>query len=229
VAPVLPDPPTQVGAGGLARGGGLDEAAALWWREDVSERSLRRDERRWTVWTAWIVAVFVAPGLLLLYLEPLSAPVAAICFAHAWLIPWIQARRGADQVLALKRPASGPDRVAIGLLGDLLGHAERELVAATGLALQRGELGVWLVGASGAFLVCPGGRRVDCWCVRVGDASELPAADRAAHLLLSLREDEFGFAKVANLSFSGALWRVRRRVQPNALPALAQAARLARA
>ncbi len=208
-------------------GGGLDEAAALWWREDVSEQTLRRDERRWTAWTAWIAAVFVGPGILLLVLEPLTAPVAAICFAHASLIPWIQARRGADQVTSLPGPATGPDRVALGLLGDLLGHAERELVAG-GLALQRGELGVWLLGTSGAYLVRPGGRRVDCWCVRVGDAGELPPADRLAHLLLGLREDELGFAKVANLSFSGAVWRIRRRLSPAARTALEQAVRLAR-
>jgi hypothetical protein len=103
-------------------------------------------------------------------------PVALICFAHAWLIPWLQARRGADQVVPLAVAESGPERVAIGLLGDLLGHAERELLLRTGLVLQRGELGVWLLGASGALLVRPGGRRVDCWCVRVGDASEAAVA-----------------------------------------------------
>ena len=144
---MLPDPPIALEAGPFAAGG-LDEAAALWWREDVSERTLRRDERRWTAWTAWIAAIFVAPGILLLYLEPLTAPVAGICFAHAWLIPWIQARRGADQVARPGTPPSGPDRVAIGLLGDLLGHWERELLADSGLALQRGELGVWLLGAA---------------------------------------------------------------------------------
>jgi hypothetical protein len=203
----------------------LGEAEALWWRDEVSPRSLRRDERHWTLWTAWIVGVFTAPGLLLLYLEPLTAPVALICFAHAWLIPWLQARRGADQVAPLAVAESGPERVAIGLLGDLLGHAERELLLRTGLVLQRGELGVWLLGASGALLVRPGGRRVDCWCVRVGDASELPPGDRAAHLLLGIREDELGFAKVANLSFSGATWRVGRRLARETRGALSEARR----
>ena len=204
-------------------GGGLDEAAALWRREAVSPATLRRDERRWTAWTAWIVCVFVAPGLLLLYLEPLTAPVAAICFAHGWLIPSLQARRGADQVESIgteAAAASAADRVAIGLLGDLLGHRERALLHRSGLVLERAGLGVWLVGARGALLIRPGGRRVDCWCVRVGDASELPAADRAAHLLLGLREDELGFAKVANLSFSGAPWRIRRRLGAPAREAL---------
>src|SRR5204862_5542921 len=97
----------------------------------------------------------------------------------------------------------------------------------TGLVLERGQLGVWLIGARGAFLVRAGGRRVDSWCVRVGDATALPPADRAAHLLLGLREDELGFAKVANLAFSGAAWRLRRRLGARAGEALAAARRLA--
>ena len=115
--------------------------------------------------------------------------------------------------------------VALGLLGDLVGHDERELLAETGLALQRGELGTWLVGEQGAFCVRPGGRRVDCWCVRVSELAELPAGDRVAHLLLALREDELGFAKVANLGFSGAPRRVRPHLEPRTRPAL-DAARL---
>jgi hypothetical protein len=121
----------------------------------------------------------------------------------------------------------GPEAVALGLLGDLVGHRERELLRESGLVLQRGELGVWLVGEQGAFLVRRGGHRVDCWCVGVGETADLPAADRVAHLLLALREDELGFAKVANLGFSGARWRVRRHLgeRPRVgLDAAAQAA-----
>ena len=217
--------------------GGLTEAARLSWREDASELTLRRDGRRWTAWTAWIVFVFVAPGALLLAIEPLTFPVALVCFAHAWFVPWIQARRGARQVVPIgsERSAArrgeadpGAEGVALGLLGDLVGHAERDLLAKTGLAVQRGTLGVWLVGEQGAFLVRSGGRRVDCWCVRVAETAELPAGDRVAHLLLALREDELGFAKVANLGFSGARWRVRSHLPEASRPALNDAARILR-
>ena len=52
-----------------------------------------------------------------------------------------------------------------------------------------------------------------CWCVKVPDR-DLPSGDRIAHLLLALRTDEAGFATVANLAFSGAPWRLRRRMPP---------------
>ena len=77
--------------------------------------------------------------------------------------------------------------------------------------LEPGELGVWLVAEAGALLVRPGGRRVCCYCVKATDPA-LPAGDRVAHLLLALRTDEAGFATVANLAFSGARWRLRRRL-----------------
>ena len=87
-------------------------------------------------------------------------------------------------------------------------------------------MGVWLVGTAGAILVRAGGRRADCWCVRVDDPA-LPSGDRIAHLLLALRADEQGFATVANLAFSGAVWRIRRRLDERARPALDAAAALA--
>jgi hypothetical protein len=220
-----------------AAGGHLAEAEALWWREEASERTLRRDGRRWTAWTAWVVVVFTAPGIALLLLSPLTLPVALGCFAHAWIVPWLQARRGARSVVPLgsgrgesRRGNVDPeaDRVALGLLADLVGHAERDLLAQSGLALERGNLGTWLVGERGALMVRPGGHRVDCWCVRVAEQDGLPGADRIAHLLLALREDERGFAKVANLGFSGAAWRVRRGLLERSRAALDAARSVAR-
>jgi hypothetical protein len=218
--------------------GGLEEAAGLPWRERTSPRTLRRDGRLWTAWTSWVVVLLATPGAALLWIEPLTAPAAALCFAHAWAIPHLQARRAARSVVAIgsDRSASraraadaGAERIALGLLGDLVGHGERELLAATGLAVEGGRLGVWVIGEQGALLVRPRGRRVDAWCVRVGEHDDLPGADRVAHLLLALREDELGFTKVANLNFSGAAWRVRRRLAERSRPALDVARERARA
>jgi hypothetical protein len=58
-----PPPPA-----GLAPRPGLEEAAALWWRPEVSERELARKGRRWTMWTAWVAVAFTAPGVVLLLL-----------------------------------------------------------------------------------------------------------------------------------------------------------------
>ena len=119
---------------------------------------------------------------------------------------------------ASRAPAEA-EALSVGLLGDLVGHEARALHAQTGLVLERGRLGAWLVGPAGALLVRPSGRRVLCYCVGVNDP-ELPSGDRIAHLLLALRADEEGFATVANLAFSGARWRVRRRLAPAMRPAL---------
>lgn len=181
-----------------------------------------------------VVVAFVAPAALLVALEPLLFGVALICLAHAWLIPMLYARRGARSVVPIGSEQSaskdcadrGAERVALGLLGDLVGHDVRELLSRTGLVLERGRLGVWLVGEQGAFLVRSRGRRVSSWCVRIAEPEGLPGADRVAHLLLALREDEPGFAKVANLDFSGAPWRLALHLPARSRPALAAACRL---
>jgi hypothetical protein len=162
---------------------------------------------------------FVAAALLLATLKPVTIPVDVILLAHAWLIPELYASRGASVVRPRARGGSGAERRALGLLGDLVGHDARELHVRSGLVLERGRLGVWLVGEAGALLVRPGGRRVHGYCVRA-TGSELPSSDRISHLLLALRADEAGFATVANLSFSGACWRLRRRLAPGARIAL---------
>jgi hypothetical protein len=216
---------------------GLSEAASLWWRKPPSDRTLRRDGRLWTAWTAAVATPFLAAGAFLLWLEPLTFPVALGSFAHAWVIPELYARRGARSVVSIgsrgsasRKPRADDhaEATALGLLGDLVGHDQRALLERTGLAMERGRLGVWLVGERGAMMVRPGGHRVDCWCVRIADPGSLPAGDRVAHLLLALREDEAGFATVANLAFSGAPWRVRRRMPRRARPALDAARAVAR-
>jgi hypothetical protein len=205
--------------------GVLAEAAAMPWRRRASQRSLAREGRIWTLWSVGVVVTFGLPAALLIWIQPLAFPVSAIFLGHGIAVLHLQARRGARGVKPLGDAETGPDRVALGLLADLVGHDSRELLTENGLALERGRLGAWLVGQEGAILVRPGGRRVHCFCVRVGEAGDLPPADRVAHLLLALREDEEGFATVANRNFSGATWRLRRQLPKRVRPALDRARR----
>jgi hypothetical protein len=175
----------------------------------MTAERLRRRGRLWTLTTLAHVVPFVLTAAVMVLLSPLALPVALAALAHAWIIPELYARRGATVTRTLRPAEPGPERVSLGLLGDLVGHDARELHARTGLIPEPGGLGTWLVGEAGALLVQ--GRRVSCWCVRASDP-ELPSGDRVAHLLLALRTDEEGFATVANLAFSGARWRVRRRL-----------------
>jgi hypothetical protein len=191
----------------------LTEAAAMPWRRRASAKSLGKEGRIWTLWSVGVVVTFGLPAALLVWVQPLALPVAAIFLGHGIAVLHLQARRGARGV---KPIGAAP----LGLLADLLGHESRDLVTETGLALQRGRLGAWLVGQEGAILVRPGGRRVHCFCVRVGEGEDLPAGDRVAHLLLALREDEQGFATVANRNFSGATWRLRRQLPKRSRSAL---------
>jgi hypothetical protein len=202
----------------------LPELATVPWRQPTDARWLRRWGRIWHAWTLLYTVPFVAAAAGMLWLDPIAAPVALAALAHAWIIPELYAFRGASVVRPKTRDQALGEPVAQGLLGDLLGHEERELQRATGLALERAELGVWLVGEGGALLVSPGGRRVHCFCVAATDP-QLPPSDRIAHLLLALRADEVGFATVANHAFAGAPWRVRRRLPARMRPALDAARR----
>jgi hypothetical protein len=182
----------------------------------------------WTFCTVAVVVPFIAVAVGLAVVKPLLIPISLIALVHAWAIPELYAARGAG-VVRPRKAAGGPaERRALGLLGDLIDHRARELHERTGLVLERGALGVWLIGEAGALLVRPHGRRVHCYCVRAVDAT-LPAGDRIAHLLLALREDEAGFATVANLAFSGAPWRVRRRLAAPTRGALAPGVAAAKA
>lgn len=209
----------------LGLAGELPELASVRWRQRVDPAALRTAERLWTLTTVAHVVPFLLVAAVLVALQPLAAPVALGALAHAWIIPELHARRGANVVRPRRRARPGAERAALGLLGDLTAHRAWELHAATGLVLERGVLGVWLIGEAGAVLVRPGGAVLHCYCVRVADP-DLPSGDRIAHLLLALRSDEAGFATVANRAFAGAPWRLRRRLGEGMRPALdaAQAA-----
>jgi hypothetical protein len=196
----------------------LPELAAVPWRSREDAGSLRRRARLWSLFTTAHVVPFVLAAVGLVWLNPLAGPVAFVALMHAWIIPELYASRGAG-VVRPKRRGHDAEPVAQGFLGDLLGHEARTLQRETGLALERGELGTWLVGEAGALLVTGGGEKVHCFCVRA-DGDDLPPSDRIAHLLLALRTDEHGFATVANHAFAGAPWRVRRRLDAGMRPAL---------
>jgi hypothetical protein len=212
----------------------LPEVAGVHWRTRVDAAQLRLRGRLWTLTTVAHVVPFAGAATLLMALQPLALPVALVCLAHAWIIPELYAQRGANVLRPRGRaphgsPTAEPEQRSVGLLGDLVGHEARELHARTGLVLEPGRLGTWLVGESGAVLL-HGRRRVFCYCVKVdprrAQAAVLPSGDRIAHLLLALRSDEPGFATVANLAFAGAHWRLRRRLRKEMRPAL-RAARAA--
>jgi hypothetical protein len=204
----------------------LPELASVPWRQPTDARWLRRWGRIWHAWTLLYSVPFICAGVGIVWLEPLATPVALAALAHAWIIPELYAFRGASVVRPKQPREAAGEPVAQGLLGDLLGHDERRRQRDTGLALERGELGVWLLGEGGALLVPPGGRRVHCFCVGAVER-ELPPSDRIAHLLLALRVDEEGFATVANHAFAGAPWRVARRLPRRMRPALDAARRAA--
>jgi len=206
----------------------LPELATVPWRARVDARWLQRWGRLWTLQTLAFVIPFTLAGIALIALEPLALPVALASFAHGWVIPELHAHRGSNVI----RPPRGPrneqaEPVAQGLLGDLLDHDPRALQRSTGLAMERGQLGVWVLGEAGAVLVANGGRRVHCFCVGTAER-DLPPSDRIAHLLLALRTDEAGLATVANHAFSGAPWRLRRRIREEQRPALDAAVKAAR-
>jgi hypothetical protein len=205
----------------------LPELAAVPWRRRETDRTLRVRARLWTLTMYAHVLPFCVVAVVLFLIQPYSAPVGAIALAQAWIIPGLYAVRGANTVRPKGPRNEHAEPAAQGLLGDLLGHDARELQRNTGLAMERGELGVWLIGERGALLVVPGGRVVHCFCV-AASGDELPPSDRIAHLLLALRTDEQGFATVANHAFAGAPWRVRRRLSRDARPALTAGTRLAR-
>ena len=212
----------------------LLEAEALTWRPRVDAARLRQQGRLWTLSAAFHVLPFGVAAVLLMWVQPLALPVALACLAHAWVIPELYAQRGANVLRPRARADDGAEQRSVGLLGDLVDHDARELHARTGVVIEPGGLGAWIVGEAGAVLLHGRRGRAYCYCIKVDPrhpaAGELPSGDRIAHLLLALRGDEQGFATVANLSFAGARWRLRRRLRQELRPALdAAALRLDRA
>ena len=115
--------------------GVLPETAAVYWRPRVDERSLTRRGRVWTLTTVAHTIPFCVAAIVLFMLNPVSLPVVVILLVHAWAIPELYAQRGANVLKPKRRGEPGPEQTALGLLGDLVGHDARELLARTGLVI----------------------------------------------------------------------------------------------
>jgi hypothetical protein len=175
----------------------------------------------WTASTLAHTAPLVVAAVAIGVLVPVTIPVSVALLIHAWAIPELYAARGAGVLRARVQCCDDrPARRSRELLEDLINDQVSSLLAETGLVVEPGQLGCWIVGEAGAVLVR--GHRVYCYCVRA-TGERLPAGDRIAHLLLALRCDERDFATVANLAFSGAPWRLRRRLRPHQRAALGSA------
>src|SRR4029079_9885702 len=121
-------------------------------RPQVDAARLRHSGRIWTLWTVGWAIPWVAAGVALLWIEPLAAPVALASIAHAWVIPELNAFRGASVARRKGARHEHAEPVALGFLGDLLNHEQRELQRQTGLVLERARFGHWLVGEAGGIL-----------------------------------------------------------------------------
>src|SRR3954466_11032237 len=108
--------------------GVLAEAAAMPWRRRASQRSLAREGRIWTLWSVALVVTFGLQAALLIWVQPLAFPVSAIFLGHAVAVLHLEARREARGVKPIGGTSTPECRTALGLLGDLVGQEERELL-----------------------------------------------------------------------------------------------------
>ena len=171
-------------------------------------------------YTALYVTPLIVVAVVLFWLEPLLVPgLARSALVHAWVIPELFANRGAGVVRVSRRSARrAPEQRRAGAAGRPA-RPRRARPAAPTPAWRSSAAG-W---ASGWWA-----RPARCWCAPAGGACTpsacawptrtCPARTAIAHLLLALREDEQGFATVANHAFAGATWRMRRRLAPRAAP-----------
>src|SRR5262249_15838066 len=69
----------------------LPEPAAAHWRAPMDAARLRAYGRAWTATAVGHTIPLLGAAALLLYLNPLTFPIAAILVAHAWAIPELYA------------------------------------------------------------------------------------------------------------------------------------------
>ena len=211
---------------GLVAEAALPELAAVPWRAPVDARWLRRWGRLWTLQTVAFVVPFTAGR---------HRPDRARAARRAGCAGELRARLGDPGAARLPRVEHDPS--ARGARATSRPSRSRRASSATCSATRRASSSArpgwrWSAAGSacgcsarpGAVLVANGGKRVHCFCVGTAER-DLPPSDRIAHLLLALRTDEIGFATVANHAFSGAPWRLRRRIRKEQRPALDAARR----
>jgi hypothetical protein len=104
----------------------LPERAAVHWRRPMDARRLGAYARAWTATTVGHTVPLLVAAALLLWLNPLTFPIAVILAAHAWAIPELYANRGAKW----SSRAGGPPRRRSG---------PRSGCSATSSAMRRGR------------------------------------------------------------------------------------------
>ena len=197
----------------------LPETAAVHWRPRADARRLRARGRTWTLTTVAHTVPFIATAGGLFALEPLSFPVGLAALAHAWAIPELYARRGSNVVRPRPRAEAGAEQVALGLLGDLVGHDARELHARTGLVPERGALGVWLVAEAGAVLVAPAAGGCSAGACRCPSPA-CPRPTASPTCCWRCAPTRRASPPWRTSPSAARPWRLRRRMPPRARPAL---------
>ena len=119
--------------GGLPLTGALPELAEVPWRPLADERSLRRADRRSTLWLAAQELPLLATAASLPLLSPVLIPMSLIALVFAWVIPDLWAAKGAEVLRPPRLPDGSPAGAqtrAIGLLGAPgPGAGDREVAA----------------------------------------------------------------------------------------------------
>ena len=137
----------------------LPETAAVYWRPRLDAARLRRRELGWTLSTLAHTIPFLAAAVLMLYaraaLVPGGGDRARPRLGDPGALRQPRRLRGPARARA---PTTGPSGPRSGCWATCSATRRATLHARTGLALERGGLGVWLVGEAGALLVRPGRR-----------------------------------------------------------------------
>ena len=165
----------------MTAGQALPELGSVPWRARTDARWLRRWQRIWHAWTLLYTVPFVAAAVGMLWLDPITAPVALVAAAHAWIIPELYAARGAT---VAPPEGAAPRACRAGRAGPARRPARpRRARAAASDRAGAASAASWASGSSARPAPCwsrPGGRCVHCFCVRATDARAAAVGPRRA-------------------------------------------------